>query len=79
MPEEIDIFQSALVPKQEILPEGEKHALLEKLRISESCLPKIKASDPVVKALNAQKGDVIRIMRMSQTAGEYIYYRIVIP
>jgi DNA-directed RNA polymerase subunit H len=78
MVEEIDIFQSALVPKHEILPEDEKKLLLEKLHIKESQLPKIKSSDPAVKALNAQKGDVLHISRRSPTAGEHSYYRIVI-
>lgn len=78
MPEEIDIFQSALVPKHEIIPEDDKKALLETLRISESQLPKIKLGDPAVKALGAQKGDVIRITRKSPTAGEYLYYRLVV-
>lgn len=78
MAEEIDIFQSALVPKQEILPEAEKKSLLEQMRITESQLPKIKLTDPAVKALDAKKGDVIRIERKSPTAGEHIYYRIVV-
>ena len=79
MAEEIDVFQSALVPKHEVLPEDEKKAVLEKLKISESQLPKIKLSDPAAKALNAKKGDVIRIIRKSPTAGECIYHRIAVP
>jgi len=78
MAEEIDIFQSSLVPKHEILPEDEKKLLLEQLHISESQLPKIKSSDPAVKVLGAKKGDVLRITRKSPTAGEYLYYRIVV-
>ena len=33
--------------------------------------------DPVVKAINAKSGDVLRITRKSQTAGEFVTYRIV--
>nr|WP_296789099.1 DNA-directed RNA polymerase subunit H [uncultured Methanobrevibacter sp.] len=40
-------------------------------------LPKIKANDPVVEAIGAQPGNVLRITRESQTAGEFITYRIV--
>jgi DNA-directed RNA polymerase subunit H len=78
MAEEIDIFQSALVPKHEILPEDEKKILLERLKISESHLPKVKSSDPAVKALDAKKGDVLKITRKSSTAGECTYYRVVV-
>lgn len=79
MVEEIDIFQSALVPKHEILSEDEVKTLIERLRISESQLPRIKLTDPAVKALDAKKGDVIRITRKSPTAGECLYYRLVVP
>ncbi|MEM7813284.1 MAG: DNA-directed RNA polymerase subunit H [Candidatus Aenigmatarchaeota archaeon] len=79
MSEEIDIFQSALVPKHEILSEADAKLLLEQLRISESQLPKIKVADPAVKALGAKVGDILRITRKSPTAGECLYYRIVVP
>ncbi len=76
--DDIDIFLSSLVPKHEILNEDEKLLLLNKLNAKESQLPKIKQSDPAVTALGAKKGDVLKIIRNSETAGEYIYYRIVV-
>jgi len=76
--EDIDIFQSALVPKHEILDEEEKRKFIEKYGVSEKQIPKIKSTDPAVKILGAKKGDLIRIIRKSQTAGEYIYFRIVV-
>ena len=75
---EFDIMKHVLVPKHEILSKEEKKALLEKLNISEKQLPKIFESDPVIKVLNAKPGDVIKITRKSPSAGESIYYRIVI-
>jgi DNA-directed RNA polymerase subunit H (RpoH/RPB5) len=75
----IDIFQSDLVPKHEIISEVEKQELLKKYNISERQLPKIRMSDPVVKILGAKKRDVIKITRKSPIAGETFYYRIVIP
>ena len=40
-------------------------------------LPKIKSDDPVVKAIEAKPGDILRITRESQTAGVFVTYRIV--
>jgi len=78
MKEDIDIFKSELVPKHDILDEDEKIILLKKLNITEKQLPKIRLADPAVKAIGANKGDVLRITRKSEVAGEIIYYRNVV-
>jgi len=78
MKEEIDIFQSSLVPKHEILDEDEKNKLMEKYGVTIKQLPKIKLSDPAVKSIGAKKGDIIKIRRKSPTSNDYLYYRIVI-
>jgi len=72
------VLEHELVPKHEILSEEEKKELLKKYNITEKQLPKILASDPVVKAIGAKPGDVIRIIRNSPVAGRSIYYRIVV-
>jgi len=72
--EDIDIFQSQLVPKHEILSEEEKVKLLKELNATTRELPKIKEDDPVIKRLGAKHGDVVRIARNSPTAGKYYYY-----
>jgi DNA-directed RNA polymerase subunit H len=74
---EFNVLKHELVPKHTILTEEEKKELLEKLKISPHQLPKILVSDPVVKAIGAREGDIIKIIRKSPTAGESIYYRIV--
>jgi DNA-directed RNA polymerase subunit H (RpoH/RPB5) len=74
---ELDIFQSALVPKHELLSGEDKAELLKKLNVAAKQLPRIKDDDPVVKILDAKKGDVIKITRNSQVASEYIFYRVV--
>ena len=74
---EIDIFQSNLVPKHQILSGDEKAALLKNLNVSPKQLPRVKDDDPVIKLLQGKKGDVVKITRKSQSAGEYHYYRIV--
>lgn len=35
-------------------------------------------SDPAIKLLNCKVGDVIKIIRRSETAGETEYYRVVV-
>jgi len=67
-----------LVPKHEILGEKEVEELLKFLGVSKEQLPKIKASDPIVKEIGAKPGDVIKITRKSLTAGVSIYYRLVV-
>jgi DNA-directed RNA polymerase subunit H len=73
-----DVLKHELVPKHEILSEEEKKELLKKYGISLKQLPRILLSDPVIKSLGAKVGDVIRITRKSETAGESIYYRVVV-
>jgi DNA-directed RNA polymerase subunit H len=74
---ETDILKHQLVPKHEILPAKEKKEILEKMNATEKQLPKILDSDPVVGKIGAKPGDIIKITRKSQTAGEAVYYRIV--
>lgn len=73
-----DIFEHKLVPEHEILSEEEKEQLLARYRVKPYHLPQIKASDPAVKAIGAKPGDILRIIRKSQTAGEHIAYRYVV-
>ncbi|MDQ1280070.1 MAG: DNA-directed polymerase subunit [Thermoproteota archaeon] len=74
----IDLFEHELVPEHILLSKEEVEAVLEKYRIKPHQLPFIKASDPGSKAIKAQPGDVLKIVRKSKTAGEAIAYRYVI-
>ena len=75
---EIVIAKHALVPKHIILNEKEREELLKKYGISPKHLPRILESDPVVKAIDAKIGDVLKIVRKSATAGMTNYYRTVV-
>ncbi len=75
---ELEIVKHELVPKHELLNEKEKEEVLKKYGITLRQLPRILVTDPVVVRLNAKTGDIIRITRKSETAGETQYYRVVI-
>ena len=78
MEKKINILKHTLVPKHKIMNEKEVEELLKKYGVTKDKLPKILASDPVVKAIGAKIGDVIEITRKSPIAGEAKYYRVVV-
>ena len=73
-----DIRKHELVPKHTILNEKEKEELLRRFNITLKQLPRIPVPDPVIKILNGQPGDVVKIERKSLTAGQTDYFRVVI-
>ena len=64
-----------LVPKHAKLSEKEKEELFKKYNISLKEIPKILKSDPAIATLDVKIGEVIKIIRKSQTAGESVFYR----
>jgi len=74
----VEIIKHELVPKHEILSAKEKEAVLTRFNATENHLPKISISDPVIEMIGAKLGNVIRVTRKSPTAGEAVYYRIVV-
>jgi len=74
------ILKNRYTPKHEILSPEEKEKILKELGVKEEEMPKILSTDPVVKAIGAKKGDLIRITREDDLSGyrrKYYYYRIV--
>ncbi len=71
------ILDHDLVPEHEILDEEEAEEVKEEYGATEEELPKIKKNDAVVKSINAEPGDLIKITRESPTAGKTHYYRLV--
>jgi DNA-directed RNA polymerases I, II, and III subunit RPABC1 len=66
------------VPMHRVLSLREKKEVLEELKIRPESLPKILRSDVMARYLGAKQDDVIEIIRPSKTAGETVYYRIVV-
>lgn len=78
MNKKFDIRKHVLVPKHQKLSDKEKEELLQKYGITSFELPKIVKHDPMSVSVGAKVGDVIRIVRDSQTAGKSVFYRVVV-
>ena len=73
-----NITNHGLVPEHVIISKDEVKELIEKYHCKVESLPLISNIDPMVKKLQAQPGDIIKITRPSSTAGISIYYRLVV-
>jgi DNA-directed RNA polymerase subunit H len=73
-----NLYEHVLVPRHEIVASDEREKLLSEYRVQPYQLPRLKSSDPAVKAIGAKPGDIVRITRESPSAGKYLSFRYVV-
>ena len=67
-----------LVPKHSKVSEKERKELFEKYSMDFENLPRVHSSDPAVVALDVKEDDIVKIVRISPTAGNITFYRRVV-
>lgn len=78
MKDKTDITTHSLVPTHILLTKEESDKILAKFNINSNQLPRISRKDLGIANLGAKVGDIVKIIRNSQTASKSVYYRVVI-
>ncbi len=77
------MLKHELVPEHHLLTEEQAEEVLSRKGITRDQLPKIRKSDPGIKVLESahghpiEEGSVVKIVRKSETAQEFVAYRLV--
>lgn len=74
----INITEHELVPQHILLTTEEKEELFSMYKLKENQLMKMLATDPVARYYGYKRGQVIKIIRKSDTAGRYVTHRLVV-
>jgi DNA-directed RNA polymerase subunit H len=77
-----NVLKHVLVPEHHLLSEEEAESVLKGMGLTREQLPKIRCGDAGIKVLESihgpiAEGRVVRIVRKSDTALEFVAYRLV--
>lgn len=75
----INITHHRRVPAHRLIGNKETRALLQMYRIRKAQLPRLPVTDPVARYYGFKPGQVVRIVRRSETTGQSTIYRVVSP
>ena len=74
----VDIKKHVLIPKHAKLSEKEKEEVLKRYSATIDDFPRILKRDAALQGINVKYGDMIKIIRKSPTAGQTVFYRVVV-
>ncbi|ESO02260.1 hypothetical protein HELRODRAFT_65246 [Helobdella robusta] len=74
----VNVTRHKLVPQHILLSQEEAAKVLEKYKAKDHHLPRMLSSDPIARYYGMKKGQIVKIIRKSETAGVYVTYRVVL-
>lgn len=77
-----NVLEHRLVPEHHLLSEEEADAILSEIGMTRDQLPKIRKTDVGIRVLESvhgpiEEGRVVKIVRKSETAEEFVAYRLI--
>lgn len=78
-----NVMEHRLVPEHHLIMEKDEEKVLEGLRVDKDQLPKVQRDDPCVQVLEKkhgpiEEGRIIKVVRISETSGVSVAYRLVV-